>query len=100
MVHAMLNVCGYLLPIVCLYWRKIEPRRFGNYIWILALWFPVMFVYGDIVETRIYGELSSYTVVAVALLLEEAVAGFRREKDGHVVGRVSSQAVAQSQVSS
>lgn len=80
LLPAILNICGYLLPIVCLYWVKIEPRRFGNYLFILFLWLPVMFVYGDIVETRIYGELSSYTVVAAILLLEGGLAGLRRNK--------------------
>lgn len=97
LLPALLNICGYLLPIVCLYWKNIEPRRFGNYIWILGLWVPVMFVYGDIVETRIYGELSSYTVVAAALLLEQRIATFRRGKDSHSIsGPASPASVAQS----
>lgn len=80
LLPAMLNICGYLLPILCLYWNKIEPRRFGNYLFILFLWFPVMLVYGDLVETRIYGELSSYTVVAAALLLEQRMVSLQREE--------------------
>ena len=71
---AIFNICGYLLPIICLYWKKIQPHRFGNYICVLLLWFPVMFAYGDLVETRIYGELCSFTVVAAALLLERKIA--------------------------
>lgn len=83
LLPAMLNVCGYILPIVCLYWSKIQPRRFGNYIWILALWVPVMVLYGDLVETRIYGELSPYAVVAAVLLLEEGMAGRLYRKHDH-----------------
>lgn len=68
---AMLNICGYLLPVILLYWRRIRPHRFGNYILILAVWMPIMVYTGVLLETRIYGELCSWTAVAMALLAEE-----------------------------
>lgn len=100
LLPAILDICGYLLPVVCLYWTRIEPRRFGNYLWILLLWFPIMFVYGDIVETRIYGELSSYTVVATALLLERGMAGVWRTRSGHPRRRLAASVPLQPSVSS
>lgn len=71
LLPALLNVCGYLLPVLAVYWRRIRPYRFGNYILILAIWIPVMIYTGVLLETRIYGELCSWTAVAMTLLAEE-----------------------------
>ncbi|WP_419804343.1 hypothetical protein [Terriglobus sp.] len=71
LVPALLNICGYLLPVMLLYWRRIRPYRFGNYILILAIWVPLMIYTGVLLETRIYGELCSWTAVAMTLLAEE-----------------------------
>lgn len=74
LLPALLNICGYLLPVVILMRRQLRPIRFGNYLYVLPLWFAIMFYTGVILETRIYGELSSYTAIAVVLLLERHVA--------------------------
>jgi hypothetical protein len=71
---SILNICGYLLPIVIIFQHKLTPRRFASYLLIFPLWFVVMYCKGIIQETRIYGELSGYTAVAVILLLEQYVA--------------------------
>ena len=71
---ALLNICGYLLPVVILMRRNLRPIRFGNYLYVLPLWFAIMFYTGVILETRIYGELSAYTAIAVILLLERHIA--------------------------
>jgi hypothetical protein len=70
----LLNICGYLLPFVLLLWPRIRPRRIGNYALLAVPWFAVMFCYGVITETRIYGELTPFAVVATVLLLEEYLA--------------------------
>ncbi len=75
LLPALLNICGYLLPVVLLYWSRIRPLRFGNYILILAMWVPIMLYTGVLLETRIYGELCSWTAIALTLLVEEKVAG-------------------------
>jgi hypothetical protein len=67
---SMLNICGYLLPIVWILRRYIVPARFANYLYIMPVWFAVMFTSGVIVETRIYGELSTYVAVALVLIVE------------------------------
>ena len=74
----LLNICGYLLPIVIIFRSRLRPLRFANYLYILPFWFMVMFYTGVILETRIYGELCSYTAVAVVLLLEDHVARLPR----------------------
>ena len=74
LLPALLNICGYLLPVVILMRRQLRPVRFANYLYVLPLWFAIMFYTGVILETRIYGELSAYTAIAVVLLLERHIA--------------------------
>ncbi len=67
---ALLNACGFMLPVVLLFRSDLCPLRFRNYLWILPLWFAAMFYAGVIVETRIYGELCPYVSVALVLIIE------------------------------
>ena len=67
---ALLNTCGFMLPVVLLFHTDIKPLRYRNYLWIIPVWFAAMFYAGVIVETRIYGELCPYVTVALALILE------------------------------
>lgn len=69
-VPALLNICGYSLPVVLLFHERLTPVRYRNYLYILPLWIVVMFCSGVLVETRIYGELCSYSAIAVVLILE------------------------------
>ena len=77
---SILNICGYLLPVVILFQHKLMPRRFASYLLIFPLWFVVMYCKGILQETRIYGELSGYTAVAVILLLEQYVSTLERSR--------------------
>ena len=67
---AMLNINGYLLPFVLLFWRRIQPRRFANYLYILIPWVVIMFYSGVLNETRVFGELCPYAAIAVVLIGE------------------------------
>ena len=67
----LLNMCGYLLPIVVVFRNRLRPLRFASVLYILPFWIAVMFYTGVILETRVYGELCCYTAVAVVLLLED-----------------------------
>ena len=71
LLPTLLNICGYLLPILWVMRNRLRPIRFANYIYIFPVWIAVMFVSGVILETRIYGELCSFATVAAVLLLEE-----------------------------
>lgn len=71
---ALLNICGYMLPMVLLFHRDIKPQRFQNYLWVVPLWLGIMFYTGVILETRIYGELCPYVAVAIVLIMEQQVA--------------------------
>lgn len=68
---ALLDICGYVLPVVILFRRRLSPLRFANYLYIFPVWLAIMFYTGVILETRIWGELCTYTAVAATLLLEE-----------------------------
>ncbi len=70
----LLNICGYMLPVVVVLRSRIRPLRFANYLYILPFWIAVMLYTGVVLETRIYGELCSFTTVAVVLLLEQHAA--------------------------
>ena len=81
LIPALLNLCGYLLPVALMYWSRIRPFRFGNYAIILLLWLPIMFYSGVLLETRIYGELCSWTAVALILLAEDQTGRSRQFSD-------------------
>ncbi len=70
LLPALLNICGYTIPLVLLFHRWIRPVRFANYLFILPVWFVVMFYTGVILETRIYGELCSFSAIALVLIME------------------------------
>jgi hypothetical protein len=79
---ALLNVCGYLLPVVVLLRHNIRSIRFRNYLWILPVWFAIMFYTGVILETRIYGELCPYVSVALILIIERQLDVLYAERSG------------------
>lgn len=72
MIPALLNICGYSIPLVLLFHRSLRPQRYANYLWVFPVWFGVMFYAGVIIETRIYGELCSFSSVALVLIVEHA----------------------------
>ena len=74
LLPALLNICGYTLPLVVVLWKFLQPRRFQNYLLILPVWLGVMFCSGVLVETRIYGELCGFSAVALVLIMEAVVA--------------------------
>jgi len=82
---AILNVCGYTVPIIVVLRRWLVPGRFASYLLVFPLWFAIMFVVGIIVETRIYGELSAYSAIAVVLMLERYVACLKAGEGGGVM---------------
>ncbi len=67
----IMNMCGYLLPIIMIVHPAIRPTRFGNYAYVAFPWIVVMYFYGIVIETRIYGELVPYVTVASLLLIEQ-----------------------------
>lgn len=73
LLPALLNICGYTLPMVVLFHKRLTPLRLRNYLFILPIWFLIMFATGVLVETRIYGELCSLSSVALVLVVENYI---------------------------
>ena len=71
LLPALLNICGYMLPVTLLFVHDLHPRRFRQYLYIVPVWFAIMFCTGVILETRIYGELCPYVAVALVLIIEQ-----------------------------
>lgn len=70
----LLGGCCYLLPIVVIFRKDLGDARLRAWLWVLPAWFGFMFVYGILIETRIFGELIPYVAVAGALMAENALA--------------------------
>ncbi len=69
---------GYtVLPIV-LYRKRIKDATLRIWLWTLPAWFGLMFLYGIIVESRLYGELIPYLACMAALIAEQSILGHMR----------------------
>ena len=69
----MLSACGYLLLFVVTMRGKIRDARLGAWLWVVPVWVGFMFVYGILIETRVFGELIPLIVCATMLIVEEIV---------------------------
>ena len=64
---------GYtILPIV-LYRKRVKDATLRLWLWTLPAWFCLMFLYGIIVESRLYGELIPYLACMGALIAEQSI---------------------------
>ncbi len=70
----MLGACCYLFPIVVICRKHLRDAELKAWLWVLPVWFAFMFVYGILIETRIFGELIPYVACASALIAEESFA--------------------------
>ena len=64
--------CYLILPIV-LYRRYVKDQTLRMWLWALPAWFGIMFVYGILVEIRIFGELIPYLACMAALIAEQTI---------------------------
>ncbi|GGA60755.1 hypothetical protein GCM10011507_10360 [Edaphobacter acidisoli] len=69
----LLSTCGFLLPFMFLLRRKIRDPQLVAWMWIVPVWGVFMFVFGILVETRVFGELIPYVVCTSSLILEDLV---------------------------
>lgn len=67
----LISACGYLLPFLFLMRRRIPDARLRKWLWLFPIWILFMFVYGILVETRVFGELIPLVVCSAALLSEQ-----------------------------
>lgn len=74
LLPSILNICGYMLPVVFLLRQRLRDRRLAAWLLVAPIWIACMFLVGVLSESRIYGELLPLTAVAAVLLLEEQLA--------------------------
>jgi hypothetical protein len=72
---------GYtILPIV-VFRKRVKDATLRLWLWTLPAWFGLMFLYGIIVESRLYGELIPYLACMGALVAEQSILS-QMTKDG------------------
>ena len=71
--------CFLILPIL-VFRRCVKDATLRIWLWALPAWFGIMFVYGILVEVRIFGELIPYLACMAALIAEQTILG-RIEND-------------------
>jgi hypothetical protein len=69
----LLSACGYLLLFVVVMRRRIIDSRLRAWLWILPVWFAFMFIFGILIETRVFGELIPLVVCGTSLIVEETL---------------------------
>lgn len=67
----LLSAGGYLLLFVVLMHRQVADPRLRAWLWLVPVWLAFMFVYGILIETRVFGELIPLIVCATAVICEE-----------------------------
>lgn len=67
----LLSACGYLLLFVVVMRKRLKDARLRAWIWLVPIWCFFMFVYGILIETRVFGELVPFVVCATTLIAEE-----------------------------
>jgi branched-subunit amino acid ABC-type transport system permease component len=67
----LLSAGGYLLLFVIVMRRRIADPRLRAWLWLVPVWLVFMFVYGILIETRVFGELIPLIVCATAVIVEE-----------------------------
>jgi hypothetical protein len=51
--------------------RRIPDPQLRAWLWLLPVWLAFMFVFGILIETRVFGELIPLVVCATTLILEQ-----------------------------
>jgi len=67
----LLSACGYLMLFVVALRRRLPDPQLRAWLWILPVWLVFMFVYGILIETRVFGELIPLVVVSTTLIVEQ-----------------------------
>ena len=67
----LLSACGYMLLFVVVARSRICDARLRAWLWLVPVWLGFMFVYGILIETRVFGELIPFVVCATALIVEQ-----------------------------
>jgi hypothetical protein len=79
----LFSACGYLLLLVVAMRRRIGDAQLRAWLWLLPIWVGFMFVYGILIETRVFGELIPLIACATMLIVEDALVA-RMARPGRV----------------
>jgi hypothetical protein len=88
----LLSACAYLPIFIVLMRRRIVDRQLRIWLWILPCWIAFMFVFGILIETRVYGELIPYVVCVTILIIEETLISRLKDQtapQAHTLDRTS-----------
>lgn len=77
----LFSACGYLLPFLILFRRHLHDAQLRLWMWAIPGWFGVMFFWGILVETRVFGELLPVVACITALVAEEVFVAAVRQRD-------------------
>lgn len=79
------SACGFLLPLLPVFRRHIHDAQLRLWMAMIPVWYALMFIWGILVETRVFGELLPFMAVLGTLIAEEAIAtalARRQRQDG------------------
>jgi hypothetical protein len=88
----LFSACGYLLPLLVLYRKKLNDAQLRIWMWMIPVWYALMVIWGILVETRVFGELLPFIACAGTLIAEESLATAierRRHSESDEVGRTN-----------
>ncbi len=63
----------YMFPVIYIFRGSIQDPTLRIWLWTLPAWFGLMFFYGILIETRIFGELIVYLACLTALIAEQRI---------------------------
>lgn len=76
----LFGACCYLFPVILVSKSYLKDVQLKAWLWILLAWFGFMFVYGILIETRVFGELIPYVACSSILILEESLVAHMRRR--------------------
>ena len=78
----LFSACGYLLPFLLLFRKNVRDAQLRAWMWMIPVWYALMFTWGILVETRVFGELLPLIACLGALIAEEAIAVAVQRRSG------------------
>jgi hypothetical protein len=67
------GIAAYTLPAVLIYRRELRSMELRLWLWVFPFWFACMMCFGNLIETRLFGELIPLFACTAALVAEEGI---------------------------
>jgi hypothetical protein len=67
------GIAAYTLPALVIFRRELRSTELRLWLWVFPFWFACMMYFGNLIETRVFGELIPLFACAAALLAEERI---------------------------